>query len=140
MTTIAVNKAGMSADSQFTHQHLVTKGDKIHQIGDDIIGYCGSAEDGAAFIEWKKGGEKPTELEDFEAFVLSKDGVITWFGPRLIPLPVKEKFSALGSGSHLAIGAMHAGLSPEDAVKIACKVDTGSCLPVKTFNIKRKKK
>ena len=131
----------MAADSQFTHQNLITKGDKIFQVGDDIIGYAGDVEAGVAFIEWKKGGEKPVELdEDFEAIVLSKSGKITWYGPKLLPIVIKEKFTALGSGSHLAIGAMYRGASPEEAVKIACKVDTGSCLPVNVFNIKGKKK
>lgn len=137
MTTIAVNKKSMAADSQFTHQNLITRGDKIFKLGDDIIGYCGDVESGTSFIDWKKGGEKPAELEeDFEAFVLSKSGQITWYGSKMIALPIKEKFTAIGSGSHLAIGAMYAGLSPEEAVKIACKVDTFSCLPVKVFDIK----
>lgn len=141
MTTIAINKTSIAADSQFTHQNLITKGDKLFRVGDDIIGFAGAVEAGIAFVDWKKGGEKPVELdEDFEAFVLSKDGRITWYGSKMVPIPVKEKFTAIGSGSHLAIGAMYAGLSPEEAVKIACKVDTGSCLPVKVFKLKRGKK
>ncbi len=128
----------MASDSQFTHQGLITKGDKLFEVGSDIIGYCGSVESGIAFIEWKRGGEKPVEIdEDFEAYILSKSGSITWYGCKLIPAPVRESFSALGSGSHLAIGAMYQGATPEEAVKIACKVDTGSCLPVKVFNLKR---
>lgn len=142
MTTVVIDKTSIAADSQFSYIGLCTKGDKLFEVGDDIIGFSGPVESGLAFVEWKKGAlEKPLELDDdFEALVLSKGGKMVYYGSKMIPIPIKEKFSAIGSGSHLAIGAMHAGLSPEDAVKIACKVDIGSCLPVKVFNLKRGKK
>lgn len=141
MTTIAVSRTGMAADSQFTFQGLVTKGAKIFKVGSDIIGFCGDVESGIAFVEWKKGGEKPADIdEDFEAYVLTGDGKIFWYGQKLIPVPVKEKFAALGSGSHIAIGSMMEGATPEKAVRNACKVDTGSCLPVVAHNLNNRKK
>lgn len=132
----------MAADSQFTHQGLITKGTKIFRVGDDIIGFCGEVASGLSFVEWKRGKvDKPVDLDDdFEALVLSKNGKLTYYGAKLVVMPVTEPFSAVGSGSHLAIGAMHQGATPEEAVKIACKVDTNSCLPVKTIRIKKEKK
>jgi ATP-dependent protease HslVU (ClpYQ) peptidase subunit len=53
--------------------------------------------------------------------------------------PANLGFSAVGSGSKLAIGAMLAGKSAREAVAIACKVDSYSKLPVHTLSFEPKK-
>lgn len=45
-------------------------------------------------------------------------------------------FAACGSGSDLAIGAMEAGKSAPESVRIACKFDINSRLPVHTVPLK----
>lgn len=64
------------------------------------------------------GGDKPELDDDFEALILQPDGKVYWIGKRLEPL---EYFApmTIGSGSGLALGAMLAGKSPEEAVEIA---------------------
>lgn len=43
---------------------------------------------------------------------------------------VHDEYVAIGSGSSYAIGALDAGASPEDAVKIACRRDANTGEPV----------
>lgn len=54
--------------------------------------------------------------------------------------PANLGFSAVGSGAKVAVGAMLAGKSAVDAVKIACKVDSYSKLPVHAISFVPKTK
>jgi len=51
---------------------------------------------------------------------------------------ITEDFSAVGSGAPLAIGAMEAGASARQAVRIACRRDLNSRLPVHTLQFPKK--
>lgn len=42
---------------------------------------------------------------------------------------------ALGSGGDYALGAMHAGASPQQAIEIACRIDTGSGGAIQVIDI-----
>jgi hypothetical protein len=53
-------------------------------------------------------------------FYSGKHGVSHW----------EADFYAAGSGGDIAIGAMAAGATAEEAVRIACKYDTKTCEPV----------
>lgn len=44
---------------------------------------------------------------------------------------------ATGSGEEYAMGAMGAGATPEEAVRISCKYDTGCSEPIDCFNASR---
>lgn len=44
--------------------------------------------------------------------------------------PVERRFTAVGSGTDFAMGAMEAGAKASDAVSIACRYDMNSRLPV----------
>ena len=75
--------------------------------------------------------DKPiyTEEEDFTALTLNANGLSLWcstFGPdRVI-----GKYMCIGSGAQVAETALHLGKTPEEAIKIACKLDIFSCTPV----------
>ena len=131
----------MAADCQFTSGNLTTHGCKIFRVKEDIAAFAGDQQSGLLFVDWLNGGDKPElPLEDFEAIVLTKAGKMIYYGDKLKPAPVTESHVAIGSGSHLAIGAMMEGASPEKAVKIACKRDAYSSGPVKAYNRKIIKK
>lgn len=49
---------------------------------------------------------------------------------------VLEPQAAIGSGAAYALGAMLAGKSATDAVKITCKLDNGCGLPIESINLK----
>lgn len=48
---------------------------------------------------------------------------------------VEHYYTAIGSGSDFAIGAMEAGADARKAVRIACKRDMNSRLPVHSLSL-----
>jgi hypothetical protein len=62
----------------------------------------------------------------------ARDGVSDWTAEIL---PILNPEAAVGSGSGYALGAMLAGKSAIEAVKIACKIDSNSGLPVESIKI-----
>lgn len=140
MTTIAANKHMMAADSLCDDGGLASKGVKLFEVDGDILGIAGTLGQGMKFVNWYKNkeGEHP-DLDETTVLILHKDGSLeTWDGSG-VGIPVLEKFYAIGSGSQFAIMAMHLGKTPEEAVKLTCKFDTGSGLPVKSISrVKRR--
>lgn len=135
MTTIAANSALMAADSQSTEGSLITKTQKIFKVNGDIIGFAGNHQDGLLFVEWyKHKGDKPA-LDDFQGLVLTRDGSLFAYEDKLVPIPIHEPFASIGSGSHLAIGAMEMGADPVQAVKVAAKWDAYTKAPVKVLKL-----
>ena len=98
-----------------------------------ILATCGDTELGVLFYQWwgtrRKKPEFP-EKADFEAVVLDKNGKLWHYDETLTPAEILEPFFSIGTGAHAALGALHAGASPEQAVEIACKIDNNSGLPV----------
>ena len=129
MTTIATDGDTMAADGLMSGNGTVfsTEEVKLVQLKDGrIAGVCGSCYNAAPFLEWLEvAGDKPELTDDFEALVLMADGSCRSYDHKLrwIPVPVP---TATGSGMDFALGAMAVGASPEEAVKAACNLDTGS--------------
>ena len=48
---------------------------------------------------------------------------------------ITDKMCSVGSGQQFAYGAMEAGASAPDAVRVACKRDTHSALPIQTLEL-----
>lgn len=138
MTTIACNKEEMYGDKQFT---TIATGDKFRGktkvykyeafegIYDCpfIVGYAGSANDIItvhSFFAHPEMFSKPPKAPDaLTGLVLTADKHIFVFTNYMQWLVVDEPFHAIGSGSGYAMGAMAAGASPLDAVKLAAKHD-----------------
>ncbi len=132
MTTIACNKFEMVGDSQYTNGYdTASKGFKVFKINNDIIGLTGDRDSGQLFLEWYKSGinnEKP-DIQDFAALILTPEGIFEVFN-KLIIHKVEAPFAAIGTGSQIALGSLASGKSPREAVRIACKYDIYSSLPV----------
>lgn len=74
----------------------------------------------------------------FSCLVISADGQsATLIDDEMQPQPVWDDLLAIGSGAAYAIGAMEAGLTPEDAIGIAIKHDGNSGGPVQVEYIGR---
>lgn len=128
MTTIATDGKTMAADtlingSGVKHGHVT----KLYQAENgDIIGVAGSAFRILPFIEWYNGDRKtPFEAdpENFEALVLTTHGTIHAFNHAGDYIIESGPNAAAGSGSAVALGALDAGASPQEAVEIACRRD-----------------
>lgn len=142
MTTIAYRAGVLAGDSQATDDQ-VWQTNKVERIGTSagelLVGWCGDVHASLVFVEWLKNDQsrKPDlSNEDFEAIVVAKTGRVTIWNQSLVSWRPKGKFFAIGSGAQSAMGAMHAGKSAIEAVKIACKVDPYTRGPVRSLRIK----
>lgn len=126
MTTVVTNGKVMVADCQLTDAGVsFIYQDKIRKVNGHLIGGAGDPDDIALFMSWFENptGKPPKLSNRFEAVVVNPAGNIYYYTRRLVPQQIHDKFYAIGSGFHLAIGAMEYGASPMDALKIACKRD-----------------
>ena len=129
MTTIACRDGVMAADSQFTHGGLSTRGQKLFRVGDAIIGFCGHVHAAMVFVDWYENREarKPDmgNENEWEALVLHGQTLEHWTAS-LRPVACLDPYYAIGSGSHLAIGAMWAGADARQAIEAARRWDTNT--------------
>lgn len=128
MTTIACDGETMAGDGQREHRGTITNRSaiKVRRLDDgSLYGTAGCVAFGDQMIEWiAKGGEKPKmEGEDgFASLHLKAEGELYFIGPEGVPSRIEAPY-AVGSGMDIAIGAMHAGASPQRAVEIAAMCD-----------------
>lgn len=98
---------------------------KIVRLPDgSLFGAAGLSDVIEAYVDWASGrGEKPEackEPEDFEAIRAYPDGgVRTISALTFQPLPGVYEFMAAGSPQEFLLGAMAAGASAADAVRLA---------------------
>lgn len=52
-----------------------------------------------------------------------------------VPIKIKNDYWAIGSGSGYALAAMRLGLSPAEAVSIACEFDSSSRPPIDSMRL-----
>ena len=67
---------------------------------------------------------------DFSTILIQTDGTVWLFDGELAPYRVTDEYAGIGSGASYAIGAMDAGATVEQAVRIACNRDPMSSGPV----------
>lgn len=138
MTTVAYRAGILATDSQATWGdgakskcvkmwRLVSKVEPVR--GPILLAIAGDLYGALLFHDWLQEGGKPNLHDrgvdkdfDFDALIVHKSGVFTAnFLCRPDAMP--DEFWAHGSGRHAALGAMHAGKSAIDAVRIATRVD-----------------
>jgi len=147
MTTIAVNKKQIAGDLMMTHANGISfkSTSKIVPIHNPLIyklpvfvGFCGDVDTSQRILDffvdpenWKP--PKKMELAEFVALDV-KGRMYTFSDPRKW-LPLNGKFYAIGSGSHFAMGAMHMGATPKQAVEAAIKLDKSSGFGVSVYEV-----
>lgn len=142
MTTIAFRDGVMAADSRTTTENVISKVTKVFRkrVGKKtvVIGVCGGVTASRKFVDWYGSGDPmPEDLipcggQDFDALIW--DGSTLWLVEELgYPVAVEEDYFAIGSGASFALAAMDCGKSAREAVRVACKRDCYSGLPVVTM-------
>jgi len=98
---------------------------KVFKHRGACVGVAGTYVMCMEFVKWWKSGAQgePPDMEEVDAIVLTRDGRILCFNHHTSFFEISDAFTAIGSGGAAALGAMHAGASPERAIKIAGKVD-----------------
>lgn len=147
MTTIATDGRSVSGDGQITNDNRIesTSFVKVRHIGGGkrditgIVAFSGDPSQFELFYSFLETDVKPDRLnmEKSEAIFVTPDGVYA-YDENLIPIKVDLPF-AMGSGGQIALGAMLAGKSPQQAVMIACKIDiwTGGVITTLTLTAQK---
>lgn len=111
-----------------------TNATKIFRIKGSLIGVAGSCALTQKLINHLKESQRDpvaelsyisTTFDGINVLILNKGGMWGYDGQGH-PYPIKEKASACGSGYIPATAALMCGKSPQDAVRIAIKLDTKS--------------
>jgi hypothetical protein len=144
MTTIAYRDGILAADRAiFDRDTYCGETLKIHRAnGGEIGGVAGCFGDASTFRQWMASldgvdlsGPPSFEHENSEALFLTPDGRCFWIGPGKRWVQQHGPFFAIGSGFRIAMGALAAGASAEQAVKIACDLDSYTRGPVDTLKL-----
>lgn len=146
MTTIVATSAAIYSDSNVTAGNAVFRAQKIYLIRGRLVGCAGDQPMIDYFLDSFRRGVKrvrmtaaakeliPVDDRDFEALIVDAQGI--WhmdsnFSTDLL----QEPFMAVGTGGDAARGALMAGATPEQAVEIACQIDSGSRGPVQMLKL-----
>lgn len=131
MTTIAWDGKTLAADTLITSNGMrVGYAQKIGKRGRVLFGASGSLEVMQPFLAWCSGGfhgDPPSmkrDESDASGLVVFEDRIVTFSNTGVDT--IRAPFYAQGSGSPMALGALHAGATAIEAVKAAAAVDTGS--------------
>lgn len=143
MTTIAYARNVMAADSQITFSdgsRLQVK--KLRRLPDgSIFGGAGDVPAINKLERWagvglvKRRRPRFGKAESADAILIKPDGSIWMFGAAIDPEKIEAEFIAIGSGSDFAMGAMAAGRSAVEAVKIAAQYDINTSEPIETIRL-----
>jgi ATP-dependent HslUV protease subunit HslV len=138
VTTIAFKDGILAADSKIcaggTFAGYETK---IHKVKGCLIGGAGSNAVYLAFRSWVAGGMNgacPLTKDIGNMFLVPPKGQpICWCDDG--PFFLKTPFWSFGSGDAIALGAMEAGASAEEAVACAAKWDSCTGGPITALNL-----
>lgn len=128
MTTIAFDGLTIACDGQISScLRLTTSYKKLRQFGDLYASAAGDLDCIELFFNWVDEGLEPHDFpalnQGFEGLIAQKGSKVVYtYSHRGMMVPFKAPY-AIGSGSHLALGAMMAGATAEQAIKIASKLD-----------------
>lgn len=142
MSTVAYKDSILAADSRaYGGSWCPSPGSKqkIHEFKGVRFGISSSKIGQAEkFMDWVRseaGADALTGELSFRALMLNEAGELFLFDSSpWASGPIRSKFYAIGTGAEYAMGAMAAGASAKEAVKIACKLDPHSGLPVRTLH------
>ena len=151
MTTIAANRERMAADTWISYAPSFEGKPKIWVAKHSIWGAGGPSHACNSFKLWTLGlGKKPKfrdpdsedEDEDSESSVKLevlqlhyRDGLFLWANDNL-PDAIAESHYAIGSGAGLALGAMDMGATPEQAIAVAARHDSGTREPINILSVR----
>jgi len=141
MTTIAARASTgeIAADSMVSGDDSFYLVEKLRKGQESIYGGCGDWDKLLKFYNSLESGADLDSDTDVTVLELRSDGI--WiYESTIIPAKIKNDFWAIGTGANFAIAAMHLGLTPAEAVKIACLYDTSSHEPVDVMTLSGRKR
>ena len=140
MTTVACDLKVMVADKKLVLGDIMQiRTEKLLRIKNELISTAGEWGEGETFIEWytKRSREdfKPKLSDEFEALVLSKEGIF-WYDAHLWPLKITQTpFFAIGSGAVAAMCLMELGKPPKEAIEMVSRWDNLTSFETDTMEL-----
>lgn len=137
MTTLVCSRELMASDSQCTRGTTPSFTTKLFRGPDgSVLGISGNFNQALALVDFLCGrSESPPDFsEEVSVLQLRRDGIWIYDGSTR-PVRVDLPFFACGSGSDIALGAMHMGAAPEQAVKAAIRFDVYTGGKVQTMTL-----
>jgi ATP-dependent protease HslVU (ClpYQ) peptidase subunit len=119
----------MACDSFLTDGNTVQHVRKVFRKKGHVVGIAGDYAACMDFITWWLRGGGPEyegEMQEVDVLILTAKGKILHYGACAKPYELEDNFAAIGSGSAAAMGAMHMGATPAQAVRAASKVDVNT--------------
>jgi len=101
-----------------------------------MVGFCGNASEIVDVVDFYSRPEVYSgmpKVRNLSGLVLTESGKIFTFDKPQAWLAVDAPFAAVGSGALTALGALHTGASPKEAVLAAMKVDPFTGMGTKTI-------
>ena len=140
MTTVAakVSTGEIAADSMVSGDDSFYLVEKLRRGKNSVYGACGDWDKCLKMLQvLESGGELDSDMDVtvLELRFDGKDNGIWIYESTIIPARIKNDFFAIGTGANYALAAMHLGLSPTEAVKLACLYDTSSHEPIDTMRL-----
>ena len=140
MTTIAAkfSTGEIAADSMVSGDDSFYMVEKLRRGKESVYGACGNWDACLKFLSAISEGKQELDSDlDVTVLELRHDGI--WvYESTIIPARIKNDFWAVGTGANFAIAAMHLGMSPTEAVNLACLYDSSSHGPVDTMMLDQK--
>lgn len=138
--TIIVYKSGvMCSDSQISASGIRSGTfKKIHKINGWLVGAAGTCEGMEGIFDWVREGmpEDAAKIgSEAGGILVSPEGKVFHVEDALVPYEVTADFHVQGSAFGIATGALAMGATPEEAVRIAIKYDTGCGGKVQTIKL-----
>lgn len=135
MTVICLRDGIMAGDTEASCDGMATgRFRKIHRLkGGCVVGMCGTIGEMAAWLSWAENGFKKgrrPKTDDLTVMIADPDGDVCFVEGNGAAFILEGPFHAIGSGQWVAVGAMEAGASAEEAAKAACKHVHGCSEPV----------
>jgi hypothetical protein len=141
MTTIAAKASTgeIAADSMVSGDDSFYLVEKLRRGQTSVYGGCGDWDKLLKFYNSLESGADLDSDTDVTVLELRSDGI--WiYESTIIPAKIKNDFWAIGTGANFAIAAMHLGLTPAEAVKLACLYDTSSHEPIDVMTLSGRKR
>ena len=137
MTTIAYKDGILASDSLISNSCGVAVGKmcKVAKGKSTVGAAAGVYGDVVAFLAWVTDhdcdmAKRPKFEGALNGLIVYSDGALICIDGNFAPGALGVDVAAIGAGLELALGAMAAGASAEQAVAIACDLDLSSGLPV----------
>lgn len=138
MTTILADfRLGvMVSDSSATDDDRVWSERKVFRHKGALYGFAGDVDERLEFMEWIKNDSAAPNFTG-SCLMLSDAGLFL-YDHSTIPQKVERRMEAIGTGGKAAMCAYEAlaFTDPVRAVRIVCKHDNASRVPVRTYRLK----